>query len=144
MILDDSVSAVDSVTEKHIIDTIRKERSNKTTIWIAHRISALKHTDEIIVLHEGRIVQRGTHQELIAQEGLYAELHAIQEGATTMSRSKESSTVEPQAMKTSFRALSVYAKPHRLTFAAVILCALMVSLLTYFNLISSRSRLMIT
>lgn len=125
MILDDSVSAVDSVTEKHIIDTIRKERSNKTTIWIAHRISALKHTDEIIVLHEGRIVQRGTHQELIAQEGLYAELHAIQEGATTMSRSKESSTVEPQAMKTSFRALSVYAKPHRLTFAAVILCALM-------------------
>ncbi|GFZ95289.1 ATPase [Paenibacillus marchantiophytorum] len=80
MILDDSVSAVDSVTEKHIIDTIRKERLNKTTIWIAHRISALKHTDEIIVLHEGRIVQRGTHQQLIEQEGLYAELHAIQEG----------------------------------------------------------------
>ncbi|UKS30793.1 ABC transporter ATP-binding protein/permease [Paenibacillus sp. HWE-109] len=80
MILDDSVSAVDSVTEKHIIDTIRKERWNKTTIWIAHRISALKHTDEIIVLHEGRIVQRGTHEQLIEQEGLYAELHAIQEG----------------------------------------------------------------
>ncbi|TXK81851.1 ABC transporter ATP-binding protein [Paenibacillus sp. N3.4] len=82
MILDDSVSAVDSVTEKHIIDTIRQERLNKTTIWIAHRISALKHTDEIIVLHEGRIVQRGTHQELLLQEGLYAELYAIQEGGS--------------------------------------------------------------
>lgn len=80
MILDDSVSAVDSVTEKHIIDAIRQERLNKTTIWIAHRISALKHTDEIIVLHEGRIVQRGTHDQLIEQDGLYAELYAIQEG----------------------------------------------------------------
>jgi ATP-binding cassette subfamily B multidrug efflux pump len=79
MIMDDSVSAVDSVTEKSIIDTIRKVRGEKTTIWIAHRISALKHADQIIVLDKGRIIQRGTHLELLSQEGLYAELLAIQE-----------------------------------------------------------------
>lgn len=79
MILDDSVSAVDAVTEKDIIESIQKERSDKTTIIIAHRISAIKHADEIIVLDEGVIVQRGTHTELLAMQGLYATLHAIQE-----------------------------------------------------------------
>ncbi|RCW47390.1 ABC transporter ATP-binding protein [Paenibacillus prosopidis] len=79
MILDDSVSAVDAVTEKDIIESIQKERSDKTTIIIAHRISAIKHADEIIVLDDGVIVQRGTHMELLAMQGLYATLHAIQE-----------------------------------------------------------------
>ncbi len=79
MILDDSVSAVDAVTEKEIIASIQKERLGKTTIIIAHRISAIKHADMIIVLDEGRIVQRGVHAELLKQRGLYAELHAIQE-----------------------------------------------------------------
>ncbi|MFC4812535.1 ABC transporter ATP-binding protein [Paenibacillus sp. GCM10023250] len=79
LILDDSVSAVDAVTETAIIETIRKERRGKTTILIAHRISALKHADEIIVMDEGRIVQRGTHETLLAQKGIYAMLHAIQE-----------------------------------------------------------------
>ncbi|MGM0883111.1 MAG: ABC transporter ATP-binding protein [Bacillota bacterium] len=79
MILDDSVSAVDAVTEKDIIESIQKERSDKTTIIIAHRISAIKHADEIIVLDDGVIVQRGTHTELLAMQGLYATLHAIQE-----------------------------------------------------------------
>ncbi|OMF23422.1 ABC transporter [Paenibacillus sp. FSL H8-0548] len=79
MILDDSVSAVDAVTEKDIMNSIQKERNNKTTIIIAHRISAIKHADEIIVLDEGVIVQRGTHLELLEQQGLYATLHAIQE-----------------------------------------------------------------
>ncbi|MCA0756060.1 ABC transporter ATP-binding protein/permease [Paenibacillus sp. N4] len=79
MILDDSVSAVDAVTEKEIIESIQKERKSKTTIIIAHRISAIKHADEIIVLDGGTIVQRGTHSELLEEPGLYAELHAIQE-----------------------------------------------------------------
>jgi ATP-binding cassette subfamily B multidrug efflux pump len=79
MILDDSVSAVDAVTETDIIETIRTGRQGKTTIIIAHRISAIKHSDEIIVLDEGEIVQRGTHEQLLAEKGLYATLHAIQE-----------------------------------------------------------------
>lgn len=79
MILDDSVSAVDAVTETNIIESIRAGRSGKTTILIAHRISALKHADEIIVMDEGEIVGRGTHEQLLAQQGLYATLHAIQE-----------------------------------------------------------------
>ncbi len=78
LLLDDSVSAVDAVTETKIIDMLKAERKNKTTVIIAHRISAVKHADEIIVLDEGRIVGRGTHKQLIDQNGLYAELYAIQ------------------------------------------------------------------
>jgi len=82
LILDDSVSAVDAVTETEIINNIREIRKGKTTIIIAHRISALKHADDIIVLDEGAIVQRGTHKELLAQKGLYQTLHQIQEEGT--------------------------------------------------------------
>ncbi len=79
LILDDSVSAVDTVTEKQIIESLREERASRTTLIIAHRISALKHADEIIVLDKGRIVQWGTHEQLVRQSGIYATLHAIQE-----------------------------------------------------------------
>jgi len=79
LILDDSVSAVDAVTETGIVRALREERRGRTTIIIAHRISALKHADLILVMDGGRIVQRGRHEELVAQPGLYAELHAIQE-----------------------------------------------------------------
>ncbi|WP_211748977.1 ABC transporter ATP-binding protein [Paenibacillus sp. Marseille-Q4541] len=79
MILDDSVSAVDAVTETEILHTIQEERDGKTTIIIANRISAVKHADLIIVMDEGRIVQRGKHEELLNEPGQYAALHAIQE-----------------------------------------------------------------
>lgn len=88
LVLDDSVSAVDAITETDIIDGLREERRNKTTIIIAHRISALKHADEIIVLDKGTIVQRGTHEQLLAQEGLYASLYAIQEEGTRHGEAK--------------------------------------------------------
>jgi ATP-binding cassette subfamily B protein len=88
LILDDSVSAVDAVTETKIIENVRLVRKDKTTIIIAHRISALKHADEIIVLDEGRIVQRGTHQQLLAEDGLYASLYSIQEEGTRYAEGK--------------------------------------------------------
>lgn len=81
LILDDSVSAVDSVTERRIIDAVGKRRQGLTTIIVAHRISALRHADEIIVLDEGRIAERGTHDQLLEQSGIYAKLYAIQEGS---------------------------------------------------------------
>jgi ATP-binding cassette subfamily B multidrug efflux pump len=80
LILDDSVSAVDSLTEASILKSLRKLRKNKTTLIISHRISAVKHADEIIVMNEGRIVQRGTHEQLILDlAGEYASLNRIQE-----------------------------------------------------------------
>jgi len=84
LILDDSVSAVDAVTETRIIANLRKARRGKTTILIAHRISALRHADEIIVLSEGRIIERGTHQELLLRGGYYTSLNKIQEGGASI------------------------------------------------------------
>lgn len=78
LILDDSLSAVDTITESKLLKNIKKWRVGKTTIIIAHRISTIKHSDFIIVLDDGRICENGTHDELIQKGGLYYETYKSQ------------------------------------------------------------------
>ena len=78
LILDDALSAVDTDTESQILDALKQRRSNQTTIIIAHRLSTVMHADKILMLHEGRIVQEGTHDSLSRENGIYRRLCAIQ------------------------------------------------------------------
>ncbi|PWI56866.1 ABC transporter ATP-binding protein [Sulfoacidibacillus thermotolerans] len=80
MILDDSLSAVDMNTEKMLITRLKQLRTKKTTLIIAHRLSAVFHADQILVLDEGRIVERGTHEELLQRFGIYRTLYDLQQG----------------------------------------------------------------
>ncbi|MDF0726869.1 ABC transporter transmembrane domain-containing protein [Cytobacillus sp. S13-E01] len=73
LILDDSLSAVDAKTETKILNNIRKERADKTTIITTHRLSAVEHADWIVVLDDGRIVEEGTHEQLVKRNGWYKE-----------------------------------------------------------------------
>jgi len=78
LILDDSTSAVDMETELHIQRALREVMKGRTTFIIAHRISSLKHADEILVLDQGRIIERGTHEQLLAHGGAYRRIYNIQ------------------------------------------------------------------
>ncbi|MBK5498096.1 ABC transporter ATP-binding protein [Peribacillus sp. TH14] len=79
LILDDSLSAVDAKTETTIIENIQNERSGKTTIITTHRLSAVQHADRIIVLDSGEIIQEGTHEDLLKQNGWYREQYERQQ-----------------------------------------------------------------
>ncbi len=78
LILDDALSAVDNETEMMILDALDQREGRHTTIIIAHRLSTVMHADHVLVLDKGRIVQSGTHEELLNQEGLYKRLWLIQ------------------------------------------------------------------
>lgn len=86
LILDDSLSAVDTDTEERILRNLKKSRSGKTNILIAHRISTIQHADIILVLEDGEAKEIGTHQELIQRQGIYCEMFEKQklEGSDRM------------------------------------------------------------
>jgi ATP-binding cassette subfamily B protein len=75
LVLDDALSSVDTYTEEKILNHLRRIMQGRTTIFISHRVSTVRNADQIAVLHQGRIVELGTHDELIARNGYYTDLY---------------------------------------------------------------------
>jgi ATP-binding cassette subfamily B protein len=78
LILDDALSSVDTDTEERILRSLKELTRERTTILISHRVSTVRHADQIVVLRDGRVVEHGTHDELLAQRGYYEELYQKQ------------------------------------------------------------------
>ena len=78
LVLDDALSAVDTYTEEEILSRLAGVMRSRTTIIVSHRISTVRSADQILVLDEGEIVERGTHDQLVARNGVYAELYRKQ------------------------------------------------------------------
>jgi ATP-binding cassette subfamily B protein len=79
LILDDALSAVDTQTEANILEGLREVAQNRTTLVVAHRVSAFQHSHYIIVLEHGHIIEEGSHANLIAQDGWYADMNRRQQ-----------------------------------------------------------------
>jgi ATP-binding cassette, subfamily B, multidrug efflux pump len=78
LVLDDALSSVDTYTEEEILSRLRGVMRQRTSIIVSHRISTVRDADQILVLHEGRLVERGRHDDLVARGGIYAELYRKQ------------------------------------------------------------------
>jgi ABC-type multidrug transport system fused ATPase/permease subunit len=78
LILDEPTSSIDSKTESTILDSLERLMAGRTSFMIAHRLSTIRRADKIVVIDRGRIVEQGTHSELLAREGLYRQLHDAQ------------------------------------------------------------------
>jgi subfamily B ATP-binding cassette protein MsbA len=80
LILDEATSALDSESERAVQDALERLMKGRTTLVIAHRLSTIEHADRVVAMDAGRVVEQGTHAQLIAAGGLYARLHAMQFG----------------------------------------------------------------
>ena len=78
LLLDDALSSVDAATEEAIIEKLRLFMRNRTTLVSSHRLSALRHADQIAVLREGKLVEYGSHEDLLAADDVYADLYRKQ------------------------------------------------------------------